>query len=103
MLIWLIFFFYATAPTEIYTYRHTLSLHDALPISRRGLRWRAAWPAGIVGESASLWRWLALQPRVAGIVGESAFALVMPGSSQCAAWPGTATAGAASKIGRAHV
>src|SRR3546814_14348470 len=27
-----IFFFTATAPTEIYTYLHTLSLHDALPI-----------------------------------------------------------------------
>src|SRR3546814_15954389 len=28
----LIFFFNDTATTEIYTYRHTLSLHDALPI-----------------------------------------------------------------------
>src|SRR3546814_4807960 len=28
------FFFNDTAPTEIYTYCHTLSLHDALPISR---------------------------------------------------------------------
>src|SRR3546814_18288459 len=27
------FFFKASATTEIYTYRHTLSLHDALPIS----------------------------------------------------------------------
>src|SRR3546814_11925870 len=27
------FFFYGTATTEIYTYLHTLSLHDALPIS----------------------------------------------------------------------
>src|SRR3546814_11551898 len=27
------FFFNYTATTEIYTYRHTLSLHDALPIS----------------------------------------------------------------------
>src|SRR3546814_13459484 len=27
------FFFNDTATTEIYTYRHTLSLHDALPIS----------------------------------------------------------------------
>src|SRR3546814_14781861 len=26
------FFFHATATTEIYTYCHTLSLHDALPI-----------------------------------------------------------------------
>src|SRR3546814_11639312 len=29
-----LFFFNATATTEIYTYCHTLSLHDALPISR---------------------------------------------------------------------
>src|SRR3546814_17357739 len=29
----LYFFFKDTATTEIYTYRHTLSLHDALPIS----------------------------------------------------------------------
>src|SRR3546814_17046849 len=29
----MIFFFIATATTEIYTYVHTLSLHDALPIS----------------------------------------------------------------------
>src|SRR3546814_12678212 len=29
-------FFNDTATTEIYTYGHTLSLHDALPISRRG-------------------------------------------------------------------
>src|SRR3546814_2362327 len=30
------FFFNYTATTEIYTYCHTLSLHDALPISRPG-------------------------------------------------------------------
>src|SRR3546814_13006787 len=30
-----LFFFYDTATTEIYTYLHTLSLHDALPISSR--------------------------------------------------------------------
>src|SRR3546814_18458544 len=29
-----VFFFKETATTEIYTYRHTLSLHDALPIFR---------------------------------------------------------------------
>src|SRR3546814_4985419 len=28
-----LFFFNVTATTEIYTYSHTLSLHDALPIS----------------------------------------------------------------------
>src|SRR3546814_1138021 len=34
-----IFFFNDTATTEIYTYLHTLSLHDALPIYAR--RWRS--------------------------------------------------------------
>src|SRR3546814_1616376 len=32
------FFFKDTAPTEIYTYGHTLSLHDALPIFTTPLR-----------------------------------------------------------------
>src|SRR5213075_1405780 len=32
-----VFFFNDTATTEIYTTRHTLSLHDALPISSAGL------------------------------------------------------------------
>src|SRR3546814_19797199 len=30
--VWIFFFFNDTATTEIYTYWHTLSLHDALPI-----------------------------------------------------------------------
>src|SRR3546814_18007463 len=33
--IFFLFFFNETATTEIYTYRHTLSLHDALPILYR--------------------------------------------------------------------
>src|SRR3546814_11908515 len=35
----IVFFFNGTATTEIYTYRHTLSLHDALPISWGTPRW----------------------------------------------------------------
>src|SRR3546814_11136626 len=35
-----LFFFNETATTEIYTYLHTLSLHDALPISARQDRHR---------------------------------------------------------------
>src|SRR3546814_2434013 len=31
--LYILCFFNDTAPTELYTYRHTLSLHDALPIS----------------------------------------------------------------------
>src|SRR3546814_17097814 len=33
LLVSILFFFNDTATTEIYTYLHTLSLHDALPIS----------------------------------------------------------------------
>src|SRR3546814_11993085 len=33
MLGFCVFFFYVTTPTEIDSYLHTLSLHDALPIS----------------------------------------------------------------------
>src|SRR3546814_6896795 len=50
MLTLIFFFFNDPAPTEIYTYLHTLSLHDALPISvrlvvdrRRHFRGRAMW------------------------------------------------------------
>src|SRR3546814_14494907 len=35
-------FFNETATTEIYTYLHTLSLHDALPISAPGIGTRGA-------------------------------------------------------------
>src|SRR5881296_4714138 len=44
------FFFNDTATTEIYTLLYTLSLHDALPISRRRRRRR---PAGRPREYAS--------------------------------------------------
>src|SRR3546814_12195774 len=37
MIFFFLFFLNDTAPTEIYTYGHTLSLHDALPICRRTL------------------------------------------------------------------
>src|SRR3546814_11115988 len=33
MLVGVVFFFNDTATTEVYTYGHTLTLHDALPIS----------------------------------------------------------------------
>src|SRR3546814_21127965 len=38
-----IFFFNATATTDIYTYLHTLSLHDALPIPLL-MAARCPWP-----------------------------------------------------------
>src|SRR3546814_18596690 len=40
----LFFFFHDTATTEIYTYGHTLSLHDALPIYSRSDRLRLTSP-----------------------------------------------------------
>src|SRR3546814_15016619 len=39
-------FFNYTATTEIYTYSHTLSLHDALPICREAVE-------GVVGQERS--------------------------------------------------
>src|SRR5213075_3562133 len=39
------FFFNDTATTEIYTTRHTLSLHDALPISACGTPTPRRWSA----------------------------------------------------------
>src|SRR3546814_4973438 len=49
----LFFFFNVTAPTEIYTYLHTLSLHAALPISgrRRRAGCRNRWSAPAVRRS----------------------------------------------------
>src|SRR3546814_6828297 len=47
------FFFNDTATTEIYTYLHTLSLHDALPISSAQLRSRAIC-CGLSNAPASL-------------------------------------------------
>src|SRR3546814_11707657 len=39
---WIMFFFNVAATTEIYTYLHPLSLHDALPISEGCLGLRGA-------------------------------------------------------------
>src|SRR3546814_1711105 len=41
MFVILFFFFYDTPTTVIYTYGHTISLHDALPISSSPIRMRA--------------------------------------------------------------
>src|SRR3546814_12505525 len=50
MLIYIIFFFYNTATTTIYTYRHPLALHCALPI------WLDAYAAGEQDASARVAR-----------------------------------------------
>src|SRR3546814_19171528 len=42
ILLVVVFFFNDTATTEIYTYRHTLSLHDALPIASQASSSRRA-------------------------------------------------------------
>src|SRR3546814_10827615 len=49
-----IFFFNDTSPPEIYTYRHTLSLHDALPICP--LRPRAPAPPWQPDRRSRGWR-----------------------------------------------
>src|SRR3546814_14543734 len=46
----LLFFFNDTATTEIYTYRHTLSLHDALPICLLRERVAAVDGVGLAGN-----------------------------------------------------
>src|SRR3546814_5143142 len=57
------FFFNDTATTEIYTYWHTLSLHDALPIyfSARGV-FRMDWSRTTWSSLAVLMRWIAAKP-----------------------------------------
>src|SRR3546814_18022251 len=55
-----LFCFNYTATTGIYTYCHTLSLHDALPISSC-LRWRACDSSTLT--CASSWRQRALNSR----------------------------------------
>src|SRR3546814_4318840 len=47
----LFFVFNDTATTEIYTYRHTLSIHAALPISRPAISWPAS--TGPISATAS--------------------------------------------------
>src|SRR5216117_1497792 len=48
-----IFFFNDPAPTEIYTRKDTLSLHDALPISRTCCRWRSSPPDAATCSTSS--------------------------------------------------
>src|SRR3546814_11657140 len=61
------FFFNDTPTTEIYTYGHTLSLHDALPISRGRARLLVRpWPRGaVVRGQRDLRRRGAARPAVA--------------------------------------
>src|SRR3546814_12384140 len=67
--VYIFFFFNETATTEIYTYGHTLSLHDALPISRRvkacGNCWRA-WVAGSPWPVTAPVRWRGRTPPTCG-------------------------------------
>src|SRR3546814_16889438 len=51
--IWCFFFNY-TATTEIYTYGHTLSLHDALPISAGAAMAAMAMAGAIMRQAAPL-------------------------------------------------
>src|SRR3546814_1445709 len=60
----MIFFFNYTATTEIYTYSHTLSLHDALPISSRCIP-RASDPKATRSRSRSARATCTMSPRAA--------------------------------------
>src|SRR3546814_3893645 len=51
-LLYIVFFFNDTATTEIYTYGHTLSLHDALPIYLGGAAPPALHRAARLGADA---------------------------------------------------
>src|SRR3546814_17009028 len=50
-----IFFFNDTATTDIYTYCHTLSLHDALPLSLRLLADADAFGSLALSRREALW------------------------------------------------
>src|SRR3546814_21005466 len=56
------FFFKDTATTEIYTYVHTLSLHDALPICKEEFGKTPVWMIDITRAKACIHQ---NQPRVA--------------------------------------
>src|SRR3546814_9378265 len=79
MMLCTVFFFNETATTDIYTYGHTLSLHDALPICVGLLesrdRTRRLLGAGIIvgGEALDL---LAVEDGVALEIGDLALALL---------------------------
>src|SRR3546814_20827436 len=88
-----LFFFNDTATTEIYTYGHTLSLHDALPIwfgrfthctaMRKGAERRASWSSDI----DSRWSRRA-GPRYQGVASERAVILspLRPETGKAANW-----------------
>src|SRR3546814_7184961 len=79
MMLCTVFFFNETATTDIYTYGHTLSLHDALPICVGLLesrdRTRRLLGAGIIvgGQALDL---LAVEDGVALEIGDLALALL---------------------------
>src|SRR3546814_19726870 len=67
MLYYCCFFFNVTATTGIYTYGHTLSLHDALPItgSRSGTTWpNVALSVTVPAPSSPAWRAGAVSERI---------------------------------------
>src|SRR3546814_6045011 len=71
--IFVVFFFKDTATPEVYTYLHTLSLHDALPISRwpePGIRSRrrsaATTPRCGSAEASTAWTYRCSAPACSG-------------------------------------
>src|SRR3546814_17986272 len=91
-------FFNATATTEIYTYLHTLSLHDALPILRRQIRRNFRKPL-IIMTPKSLLRHKRCISRLADMGPDTSFHRVLRDDADKAG----ALLPDSRKIGRAHV
>src|SRR3546814_20869270 len=92
-----VFVFHDAATTDIYTYLHTLSLHDALPICRRWRRRSARY-----GRGQSTWKspWLLSASRVTPLR-DTAINICCPANSTTATFdPGRSGSTPTSSIGR---
>src|SRR3546814_18097160 len=92
-----VFVFHDAATTDIYTYLHTLSLHDALPICRRWRRRSARY-----GRGQSTWKspWLLSASRVTPLR-DTAINICCPANSTTASFdPGPSGSTPTSSIGR---
>src|SRR3546814_11454935 len=92
-----VFVFHDAATTDIYTYLHTLSLHDALPICRRWRRRSARY-----GRGQSTWKspWLLSASRVTPLR-DTAINICCPANSTTASFdPGPSGSKPTSSIER---
>src|SRR3546814_18680937 len=102
LMLCLIVFFNDTATTEIYTYGHTLSLHDALPIYAREVAGHAA---AIAGSGLTARRTVVAADRQQPVLTGGVLLLQNLGSDGEVAVrvEQVARAGVTLQIGRAHV